>query len=72
MAAKLTRLTQPLLPSTCLCDGNGLLCDVWLYSFWSDFIAQLDHSEDMSMHISTCTIHNYNALMLVVWKLLHF
>jgi hypothetical protein len=27
---------------------------------------QLDHSKDISVHVSTCTSYNFNALMPVV------
>jgi hypothetical protein len=30
---------------------------------------RLDRSTDMSVHISTCIIHDFNALMPVIWKL---
>jgi len=29
---------------------------------------RLDNSKNVSVHVSTCTIHNFNALS-VVWKL---
>jgi hypothetical protein len=29
---------------------------------------QLNYRTDMSVHISTCTSYNFNALMPVVWK----
>jgi len=29
----------------------------------------LDHGKDMSVHVSTCTSYNFNALMLVGGKL---
>jgi len=30
---------------------------------------QLDRSKDMSVHVSTCTSYDFNALTPVVWKL---
>jgi hypothetical protein len=30
---------------------------------------RLDRSKDMSMHVSTCTSYDFNALTPVVWKL---
>jgi hypothetical protein len=30
---------------------------------------RLDHSKDMSVHVSTCTSYDFNALTSVVWKL---
>jgi hypothetical protein len=30
---------------------------------------RLDHSKDMSAHVSTCSSYDFNALMPVVWKL---
>jgi hypothetical protein len=30
---------------------------------------RLDRSEDMSVHVSTCTDYDLNALVPVVWKL---
>jgi hypothetical protein len=37
----------------------------------SDFMGamRLDRSKDMSMHVSTCTCYDLNALTFVVWKL---
>jgi len=29
----------------------------------------LDHSKDVSVHVSTCISYNFNALTPVVWKL---
>jgi hypothetical protein len=31
--------------------------------------SRLARSKDMSVHVSTCTIYDFNALTLVVWKL---
>jgi len=30
---------------------------------------RLDHSNDMSVRVSTCTSYDFNALASVVWKL---
>jgi hypothetical protein len=30
---------------------------------------RLDRSKDMSVHVSTCTSYDFNALTSVVWKL---
>jgi hypothetical protein len=32
---------------------------------------QHDHNKDTSMHVSTYTSHDFNALMPVVWNLKH-
>jgi len=32
---------------------------------------QLDHSNDMSVNVSTCTSYDFNALTPVVLKFLH-
>jgi hypothetical protein len=29
---------------------------------------QLDHSKNMSVHVSTCTSYDFNALMPIVWN----
>jgi len=30
---------------------------------------RLDRSKDMSLHVSTCTSYDFNALKPVVWKM---
>jgi hypothetical protein len=42
--------------------GMILLCDL-------KGAIQLDCSENMSVHVSTCTTYDFSALMPVVWKL---
>jgi len=38
-----------------LCDFKGAM--------------QRDHNKDMSVHVSTCTSYNWNALMPVLWRM---
>jgi hypothetical protein len=42
--------------------GMILLCDL-------RGAMQFDHSIDMSVHVSTCVMYDFNALMPIVWKL---
>jgi hypothetical protein len=44
--------------------GMILLCDL-------KGAMQLDHSKDMSVHVSVCTSYDLNTLMPIVWKLWH-
>jgi len=36
---------------------------------WNDYTVPLGHSEDMSMHVTTCTSYDFNTLISVVRKL---
>jgi hypothetical protein len=57
-----------LLPS----GGNYTVCgyEVSGMSLLHDLQGPMgfDCSKDMSMHVSTCTIYNFSALMPVIWK----